>query len=85
MLKRHRITLADAHAVLASFQRIPIRTMDLDLSRALEISDQFNIYAYDAYVLTCAMNSDTPLLSLDEGQREAARRVGITLIELNPD
>lgn len=84
MLKRHRITLAEAQAVLAAFQRIPIRTMDLDLSRALELADQLNIYAYDAYVLTCALNSDTPLLSLDGGQQEVARRVGVTLIELNP-
>ncbi len=84
MLKRRRITLANAQAVLAAFQRIPIRTVDLDLSRALELSDQLNLYAYDAYVLTCALNSDTPLLSLDGPQREAARRVGVTLIELDP-
>lgn len=84
MLKRRRITLADAQAVLAAFQRIPIRTVDLDLSRSLELSDQLNLYAYDAYVIACALNSDTPLLSLDGGQREAARRVGVTLIELDP-
>ena len=84
MLKRKRITLADARAVLKAFQRIPIQTVDLDLSRAVKLSAQLDIYAYDAFVIACAQNSDTPLLSLDGRQREAARRVGVTLIELNP-
>ena len=85
MFKRRRITLVEAQAVLESFQRIPIRTYDLDLSRALELADQLGVYAYDAYVIACALNTDTSLLSLDGGQREAARRVGVSVIELNLD
>lgn len=83
MFKRRRITLAEAQAVLASFQRIPIRTQDLDLSRALELSSHLDIYAYDAYVIACALNTDTSLLSLDGGQRDAARRVGVAVIDLD--
>ena len=74
-----------AQAVLSSFQCIPNRTYDLDLSRALELADQLGVYAYDAYVIACSLNTDTSLLSLDRGQREAARRVGVSVIELNLD
>lgn len=84
MLKRRRIAIADARAVLASFQRIPIRIVELDLVRSLDLSNRLGIYAYDAYVIACALNSGTPLLSLDGGQREAARRVGVTLTDLDP-
>ncbi len=83
MFKRQRITLPEAQAVLASFQRIPIRTYALDLERALELASQLDIYAYDAYVIACALNTDTSLLSLDGGQREAAQRAGVSLIEID--
>ncbi len=84
MFKRRRITLPEAQAVLASYQRIPIQTYDLDLSRALELASQLDVYAYDAYAIACALNTDTSLLSLDGSQREAARRAGVSVIEFNP-
>ncbi len=84
MLKRKRIRLAEAQAVLAAFERIPIQTLDLDLSRAVELSARLNIYAYDAFVIACALTSGTPLLTLDRGQRDAARRAGVALTEPSP-
>ena len=79
MFKRRRITLAEAQSVLAAYHRIPIRLLDLDLGRAVDLADRLGVYAYDAYVLDCAASQSAPLLSLDGGQREAARRAGITL------
>ena len=55
------------------------------MSRALELASKLGVYAYDAYVIACALNTDTSLLSLDGGQQEEARRVGVSVIELNLD
>jgi len=85
MLKRGRITLPEAHAVLAAVQRIPVRTYDLDLSRSLELAARLGVYAYDAYVIACALSTGSPLLSLDGGQREAARRAGVGVLEPEPN
>ncbi|MEM1093728.1 MAG: type II toxin-antitoxin system VapC family toxin [Bacteroidota bacterium] len=79
MFKRGRISAAEAGKVLRAFQAIPIRLVALDLTRAVALAEQLNVYAYDAYVLDCARSEATPLLSLDKGQRAAATRVGIHL------
>ncbi len=79
MLKRDRITLAEAERVLEAYRSIPLRLLDVDLGRALALSDRLGIYAYDAYVLDCALSHGIPLLSLDRGQREAAWQAGVSL------
>ena len=79
MLKRKRITRGDADRVLAAYHTIPVQLVPFNLGRALDIAHQSDIYAYDAYVLDCALAGNAPLLSLDRGQREAARQLGITL------
>ena len=79
MFKRGRIALADAERVLAAYRSIPIQLVDVDLTRAVELSHRLGMYAYDAYVLDCALAQDAPLLSLDGGQREAARQIGVSL------
>ncbi len=83
MFERRRITLLEAQAVLVSFQHIPIQRIDLDLNRALELASELDVYAYDAYGIACALRTGTSLLSLDRGQCEAARRVGVPVIDLN--
>lgn len=79
MFKRRRITLAEAQAVLTAYRLIPIRLLEIDLDRAVSLSAELNVYAYDAYVLACALNTSTPLLSLDGGQRASAIRAGVLL------
>ena len=79
MFKRNRITLVEAESVLVAYRRIPIRLVEIDLDRAVALAERLGVYAYDAYVLDCALSQDAPLLSLDRGQRSAAREAGITL------
>ncbi|MDQ3815687.1 MAG: type II toxin-antitoxin system VapC family toxin, partial [Armatimonadota bacterium] len=67
MLKRQRITVEQAKAAVEVYRQIPLTLMEVDLVQAVELASQLNIYAYDAYIIACAINQDCPLLSLDAG------------------
>jgi predicted nucleic acid-binding protein len=82
LFKRQRIELAQAKAALESYDRIPLRLADVDLEASVALADKHGVYAYDAYVLECALRYQTPLLSLDGPQCEVARREGIDLVEV---
>ena len=79
MLKRDRITPADADRVLVAYHQIPIRLVAVDLARAVALAAQLGIYAYDAYVIDCARTEGAPLLSLDGGQKQAATEAGVSI------
>ena len=44
---------------------------------------ELGIYAYDAYILEAAWSSGFPLLALDGPIRRNARKLGLTLVELD--
>jgi predicted nucleic acid-binding protein len=82
MLKRKRITLEQAQQAIDAYQQIPLRFIDVDLSHALALSAQLDIYAYDAYILACAIQQQCPMLTLDSGLVHAAQRIGIKVLEV---
>jgi predicted nucleic acid-binding protein len=82
MFKRRRISLSDAKSAVEAYQRIAIRLAPVDLGQALELSHQLNIYAYDAYLIACALHNRSPLLTVDGGLRDAARLVGVEVLEV---
>ena len=84
MLKRQRISLSQAKQAIASYHRITFRYIDIGLDQALELSERLNIYAYDAYVLACALNLMLPLLTLDKRLANAAAALDVQLLEVNP-
>ena len=81
MLKRNRITALQAKLCMQAYQKIPIRFVDVDIIKALDIVSTLQIYAYDAYLIQCALQTKTPLLSLDNGLIQAAKSAGITIME----
>lgn len=83
MLKRGRITLDQARAAVAIYEQISLHLMDIDLTQALEIAGRLNIYAYDAYIVACALNQKCSLLTLDSGLSYAAKIVGVSVMEVN--
>ena len=83
MLKRKKSTLEKAKLALAAYREIPIKYIDVSLERTLEISNALNMYAYDAYLVQCAQQTSTPLLTLDNGLITAAKEMGIHVLELN--
>ena len=82
MLKRGRITVAQAVQAVHAYERIPIRFVDVELAEALRIADAQGIYAYDAYLIRCAAKYGAPLLSLDRGLVAAARDAGTSVLEV---
>jgi predicted nucleic acid-binding protein len=82
MLKRKRLTMNQVSVALSSYQRIPIRFVDVDLRDALQFTEQFGVYAYDGYVLACARRHHAPLVSLDRGMLASAKGAGIAILEV---
>jgi len=82
MFKRGRIDLNLAKKAIEYYKMIPLRLVDIELFKAVEVSHKYNIYAYDAYFLECARNYNYPLLTLDNGLLESAKRMNINVIEV---
>lgn len=82
MLKHRRLTLAEALEGLRIFHMVPLRLMKVDLAHALSLAHQAGLYAYDAYFLDCASRHAAPLLTLDRGLKQAAKDIGIKLLEV---
>jgi predicted nucleic acid-binding protein len=83
MFKRERIDLETAERALQSYLQIPIDIIDIDLLSAVRLSQELDIFAYDAYVIDCARKLGAPLISLDGGLLEACRRAKVEIIEVN--
>ena len=82
MLKRQRITVEQAKAAVEIYKQIPLNLMEVDLVQAVKLAAQLNIYAYDAYIIACAISQNCPLLSLDAGLARAAKAAGVDILEV---
>ena len=82
MFRRGRITLDQTRLAVRSYQRMSFRFIDIELMPSLELSERLNLYAYDAYVLACALNSRSPLLTLDRRLARAASSIGVQALEV---
>ncbi len=82
MFKQNRLTLENAQKGLAIFEEIPLRYINADYVNALKISKQTNMYAYDAYILDCAIRSKASLLTLDRKLMNAAHNLKVRTMEV---
>ncbi|MBW2107519.1 MAG: type II toxin-antitoxin system VapC family toxin [Deltaproteobacteria bacterium] len=82
MFKKKRLTLAEAKKGLSIFKGIPIRYVDPDFVKALKLSKEANIYAYDAYLLDCAIRHKAPLLTLDRKLMASALNLKVETLEV---
>jgi predicted nucleic acid-binding protein len=82
MFKRGRLKLSSARRALEAYRQIPIRFSEVELDRALEVAEELDLYAYDAYVIVCALQHRCALVSLDRGLVTAAARVGVKTLEI---
>lgn len=83
MFKRDRLSLDDARQVLTQFSEIPIRRTKLRLKESTELAYKHTMYAYDAYVLDCARQYRSPLLSLDSQLKGIAGKLELTVLEVS--
>ncbi len=82
MFKRKAIKLDEALKVLDGYAAIPLRLVDPSLRQAVQLCRELNVYAYDAYVIACAINQRAPILSLDSVLNERARSLKLDVIEV---
>ena len=83
MLKRRRITLSQARQAVRIYEQMQFRFIDVDIGQSLNLSDQLGLYAYDAYVLACALTLHSPLLTLDKALAGSAPLAGVRVMEVN--
>lgn len=82
MFKRHQSTIELARKALMVYQEIPLKFIDVPLQKTLELSHTQNIYAYDAYLIQCAQQTGTSLLTLDRALIHNAKNSGVTTLEI---
>ena len=83
MFKRRHISLDKAHKALAVYREIPVKFVDVPLEAALDIAHSQQMYAYDAYLILCAQQVRTPLLTLDRKLRQIATDIGVSVLEID--
>ena len=82
MLKQDRLTIEDAQKGLAIFEEVPIQFSKPNFAHSLAIAHQANIYAYDAYVLDCAIRHKAPILTLDHKLLMTAKELNAAVLEV---
>ena len=81
MLKRGQLGDKEALAAQKATNKIPVRLLAVDIQEALKLAIEFNIYAYDAYFLPCAMALSSPLITLDNRMKKVAAELDIEVLE----
>jgi predicted nucleic acid-binding protein len=82
-VKRRRLTPERARQLMADFESVTIREIAIDIKGAVDLGLKLGIYAYDAYILEAARTSEFPLLALDGPIRRNAKKLGLSLLELD--
>jgi predicted nucleic acid-binding protein len=82
LFNRTRLCLKEAVDAIGIYEQIPIQFVDVNLTKALEIADKLNIYAYDAYMIACATAHNAPLLTLDKDLKRQAQLLNVRILEI---
>lgn len=82
MIKRERITLEQAHKAIEIYKQIPIRFTEVELEETLEIVSEYGIYAYDAYLVRCAIKYKSALVTLDRRLAQVAQEMNVSVVEV---
>ena len=62
------------------FRQIPIKRVEIDIKKALQIAWKYKIYAYDACYLEAAKRLILPLLTFDNNMIRIAKELGINIL-----
>ena len=82
MLRHERISVEQAIQAVKLYQQIPIRFVEVELEESLKIAEALGIYAYDAYLIRCALKYKAPLISLDRNLVKAAREMRARVVQV---
>jgi predicted nucleic acid-binding protein len=62
------------------FKEIPVKAIEINVEKALEIAWDFKIYAYDACYLEAAKRLNLPLLTFDGNMIKVGKELGLTIL-----
>lgn len=82
MMKKARINLEQAIEAIDIYEEISMEIVEINLKYAIRLAGKYNIYAYDAYILQCAIEHNIPLISLDQNLINIAKQEGVQVIEV---
>jgi predicted nucleic acid-binding protein len=83
MYKKKRLNAKEVLQAYANFEAMTIRLEKVHVAKALKISCDYGIYAYDAYYLEAARRLRLSLLTLDGSMHKCARAMQIPMEMLN--
>jgi predicted nucleic acid-binding protein len=66
--------------LIKNFKKIPIKMIEINLEKSLEIAWKYKIYAYDAFYLESSKRLDLPLLTFDDGMKKIGKEIGLTIL-----
>jgi predicted nucleic acid-binding protein len=66
--------------LIQNFKRIPVKIVEANVEKALEIAWTYKIYAYDAFYLETAKRLRLPLLTFDGEMRKIGKEIGIEIL-----
>ena len=81
MMKRNVLEADEVIMAWKMVQHIPVDLRRIEIEAALKLATQYNINAYDAYFLECAISLHSPLLTLDRQMKVIAQKIGIQVME----
>jgi predicted nucleic acid-binding protein len=81
LVRRKLLTEAQLAAAWDAAAAVPVALAPVDARASLLLAGRFRIYAYDAYFLQCALETKSPLLTLDRSLRHVAKLLNITVVE----
>ena len=81
LVRRKLLTEAQLAAAWDAAAAVPVELASVDVRASLLLAGHFRIYAYDAYFLQCALETKSPLLTLDRSMKHVAKLLDITLVE----
>jgi len=79
MMKKKVIERERMISAFGYFKKIPIKIIEADIGKALEIAWEFRIYAYDACYLEVAKRLGLPLLTFDGSMARIGKELGISV------
>lgn len=81
LVKRNALGPGQVPSVWDAIGSIPVELAKIDVRAALLLAVRCGIYAYDAYFLQCALETATPLLTLDRSLKQVAETLDIRVVE----
>jgi predicted nucleic acid-binding protein len=81
LVKRKRLSPHGMTAAWIAASAYQVTLCDVDMGAALRLAVAHNIYAYDAYVLQCAVENKAKLLTLDKRMLVVGRAIGLEIVE----